>query len=62
MAKDGAISRPEFTDAAMAERAECVMLNKGPYIERALQTLDDIIIRMETHQHKKQSFMRALQW
>jgi pyruvate kinase len=62
MAKDGAISRPEFTDAAMAERAECVMLNKGPYIERALQTLDDIIIRMEAHQHKKRSFMRALQW
>ncbi|MGD8886396.1 MAG: pyruvate kinase [Gammaproteobacteria bacterium] len=62
MAKDGAISRPEFTDAAMAERAECVMLNKGPYIEKALQTLDDIIIRMEAHQHKKRSFMRALQW
>ena len=62
MAKDGAISRPEFTDAAMAERAECVMLNKGPYIERALQTLDDIIIRMEAHQYKKRAYMRALQW
>jgi pyruvate kinase len=62
MAKDGAISRPEFTDAAMAERAECVMLNKGPYIERALQTLDDIITRMEAHQYKKRAYMRALQW
>ena len=62
MAKDGAISRPEFTDAAMAERAECVMLNKGPYIERAVQILDDIIVRMEAHQYKKRSFMRALQW
>jgi pyruvate kinase len=62
MAKDGAISRPEFTDAAMAERADCVMLNKGPYIEKAVSILDDIIIRMESHQHKKRSFMRALQW
>lgn len=62
MAKDGTLSRPEFTDAAMAERAECVMLNKGPYIERALQTLDDIIVRMEAHQYKKRSYMRALQW
>jgi pyruvate kinase len=62
MAKDGAISRPEFTDAAMAGRAECVMLNKGPYIERALHTLDNIIVRMEAHQYKKRAYLRALQW
>ena len=30
----GAHSRAEMTDAAMAERAECVMLNKGPYLGR----------------------------
>ena len=28
----GLHSRAEMTDAAMAERAECVMLNKGPYL------------------------------
>ncbi len=32
--KKGARHRAELTDAAMAERAECVMLNKGPYAER----------------------------
>ena len=30
LAKDGMPSRAEITDAAMGERAECVMLNKGP--------------------------------
>ena len=30
LAKEGIPSRAEITDAAMAERAECVMLNKGP--------------------------------
>lgn len=29
-------SRAEMTDAAMAERAECVMLNKGAYIAEAV--------------------------
>ena len=62
MAKNGTLSRAECTDAAMAGRADCVMLNKGPYIERALETLVDIIKRMEAHQYKKRSRMRALQW
>ena len=30
LAKTGTPSRAEITDAAMGERAECVMLNKGP--------------------------------
>jgi pyruvate kinase len=36
------------------------MLNKGPHILRAVQTLDDILQRMEAHQIKKQSMMREL--
>ena len=32
LAKDGQPSRAEITDAAMSHRAECVMLNKGPYV------------------------------
>jgi pyruvate kinase len=32
LAKDGLPSRAEITDAAMSHRAECVMLNKGPYM------------------------------
>lgn len=60
LAKDGIPSRAEITDAAMAGRAECVMLNKGPYIVDAVRSLDDILRRMETHQAKKRSMMRSL--
>ncbi|WP_082829706.1 pyruvate kinase [Ectothiorhodospira sp. BSL-9] len=60
LAKSGAISRPELTDAAMAGRAECVMLNKGPYILEAVHTLNDILVRMQSHQRKKSSQLRAL--
>nr|WP_274521628.1 pyruvate kinase [Ectothiorhodospira variabilis] len=60
LARSGTISRPEITDAAMAGRAECVMLNKGPYILEAVHTLNDILVRMQAHQHKKSSQLRAL--
>lgn len=60
LAKEGAPSRAEITDAAMGSRAECVMLNKGPHILDALRVLDDILRRMETHQTKKRAMLRAL--
>jgi pyruvate kinase len=60
IAKKGVRSRPEFTDAAMGVRAECVMLNKGPYINDAVRALDHLLERMQDHQHKKFSRMRAL--
>jgi len=60
LVKDGAPSRGEMTDAAMAERAECVMLNKGPFIAEAITILDDILTRMEAHQLKKTPQLRAL--
>lgn len=60
LAKTGLPSRAEITDAAMGERAECVMLNKGPHIIEAMQTLDDILRRMQAHQTKKRSLLRAL--
>ncbi|MFW5955052.1 MAG: pyruvate kinase, partial [Guyparkeria sp.] len=62
LAKKGAISRPELTDAAMAERAECVMLNKGPYIQRAVRTLSEILERTQRYQHKKTAWMSPLHW
>src|SRR4030095_4625677 len=55
LAKSGIPSRAEITDAAMGERAECVMLNKGPYILNALSALDNILTRMQGHQRKKSS-------
>ena len=40
--------RAEITDAAMAERAECVMLNKVPFIDDAITMLADIITGWKT--------------
>ncbi len=56
----GTPSRGEMTDAAMAARAECVMLNKGPYLFEALDELDRLLGRMEQHQYKKTPRLRRL--
>ncbi len=60
LAKKGRPTRAEITDAAMSSRAECVMLNKGPYIARAVKTLDDILRRMAGHHSKKSQVLRPL--
>lgn len=60
LAKTGIPSRAEVSDAAMGVRAECVMLNKGPYITQAMQMLDGILRRMVDHQDKKRTLLRAL--
>ncbi len=60
LAKGGQPSRAEITDAAMGQRAECVMLNKGPHILEAVEALDDILGRMQAHQTKKRSLLRPL--
>ena len=60
LAQEGVPSRAEISDAAMGERAECVMLNKGPYIVEAVRVLDDILHRMQDHQSKKSSLLRQL--
>jgi len=58
--RTGRPSRAEVTDAAMSVRAECVMLNKGPFIAESVALLDDILRRMEQHQYKKRSLYRRL--
>lgn len=60
MAKSGILSRAEVTDAASAVRAECVMLNKGPFIVEAVRALADILQRMRMHQVKKRPMLRKL--
>jgi pyruvate kinase len=60
LAQSGMSSRAEVTDAAMAGRAECVMLNKGPYVRQALSFLADVLHRMQSHQRKKTSTLRRL--
>ena len=62
LVKRGIPSRAEITDAAMAGRAECVMINKGPFVLDAIALLDDVVERMQAHQQKKTSRLRALHW
>jgi pyruvate kinase len=60
LVKTGVPSRAEITDAAMGGRAECVMLNKGPFLLDAVNVLDDVLRRMQGHQSKKTAQLRAL--
>ena len=60
LAKTGLPSRAEISDAAMSERAECVMLNKGPYLNDAVTVLDNIMRRMAEHYYKKNALLRPL--
>lgn len=60
MAKKGAPSRAEVSDAAMSIRAECTMLNKGPNIVETVRFLDGILQRMGNHYHKRRLMMRPL--
>ncbi len=60
LAKKGTPTRAEITDAAMSERADCVMLNKGPFIVEAVKTLDEVLTCMAAHHRKKMSTLRAL--
>ena len=60
LAKNGLPSRAEISDAAMGERAECVMLNKGAHIDDAVVVLDDILRRMAEHHYKKNALLRQL--
>ncbi|MHC0053287.1 pyruvate kinase [Actibacterium sp. D379-3] len=58
--KQGQATRAETTDAAMGQRAECVMLNKGPYLPEAVAFLSGILTRMDRHQNKKSARLGQL--
>jgi pyruvate kinase len=62
LAKKGIPTRAEITDAGMSQRAECVMLNKGPYIIRAVKMLDKILRQMEKIQKKKRALLPKLEF
>ena len=51
--RDGMASRAEMTDAASAQGAECVMLNKGPYLAEGVAFLRDVLSRMDRYFAKK---------
>ncbi len=61
LAKKGLPSRSEITDATSSLKAECVMLNKGPYINEAIQLLDKILSDMEKYNEKSESMLPKLE-
>ncbi|UII74782.1 pyruvate kinase [Flagellimonas sp. HMM57] len=61
LAKKGLPSRSEITDATTALKAECVMLNKGPFINEAIQLLHTILSSMESSRDKKEVLLPKME-
>lgn len=61
LVRDGSPSRAEATDAAMGQRAECIMLNKGPFLAEAITFLRDVLRRMDRHHRKNSARLGPLQ-
>ncbi|MGI9532250.1 pyruvate kinase [Lutimonas sp.] len=62
LAKKGIPTRAEITDIAMAQRADCVMLNKGVYIAKAVRMLDKVIRKMQRIQKGKITILPKLEF
>jgi D-arabinose 1-dehydrogenase-like Zn-dependent alcohol dehydrogenase len=60
LARTGRPSRAEVTDAAMAQRVECVMSNKGSFVVEAVTQVDEILRRKARHQRKTVALPRPL--
>jgi pyruvate kinase len=60
LAKGGAPTRAEVSDAVMSSRAECVMLNKGPKVVSTVEFLANVLERMEEHHDKRMALLRRL--
>ena len=60
LAKSGMPSRSEMTDLWVAQRSECVMLNKGPYIVEAIELLSAILNEMGPWHDKDAAMLPAL--
>jgi len=58
--KTGMATRSEITDAAHAGMAECVMVNKGDYTIKVIETLRNILHRIGGHHIKKRFTFRPL--
>ena len=60
LVSEGIPTRSEVTDAAEGTRADCIMLNKGDFILDGVNTLNQIIERMEPIQYKKTPILGKL--
>ena len=56
----GVPTRAEITDAAAAEGAECVMLNKGPFLVEGVHVLHNVLRRMAPRHQKKTDLLPVL--
>lgn len=61
LAKTGLPSRSEITDAITSLQAECVMLNKGPFINEAIKLLDTVLSDMERYHDKNQNMLPRIE-
>eukprot|EP00252_Welwitschia_mirabilis_P010441 TRINITY_DN2370_c0_g1_i2.p1 TRINITY_DN2370_c0_g1~~TRINITY_DN2370_c0_g1_i2.p1 ORF type:complete len:787 (+),score=145.28 TRINITY_DN2370_c0_g1_i2:308-2668(+) len=60
LAKSGLPTRAEITDAAVASRTACVMLNKGKHIKEAIITLDSILQSTSLRQARMKPALKPL--
>lgn len=58
--KTGLATRAEITDVSHASGADCIMINKGTYVVEVLQTLTNVLKRMDAHHLKKRFVFRPL--
>ncbi len=62
LAKKGMPSRSEITDITSSVQAECVMLNKGPHIHKAISFLDEVLVNMESSHDKREVMLPKMEW
>lgn len=61
--KNNLPSRAEVTDVAFAQRADCVMLNKGPYVVETILAVKNILKKIHTlHQKNRQLLNIGKAW
>lgn len=60
LAKRGLPSRAEITDVSASQRAECVMLNKGPFMKETISTLDFILTQLQGYGIKHNRILPSL--
>jgi len=58
----GVPSRSEITDAAVADRADCVMLNKGPFQVLGVETLHELLVRTAGRHRGPTELFPLLPW
>jgi len=58
--KSGIATRAEITDVGLAAQAECIMINKGAYTIKVMETIKEVLSRNAGHHHKKRYRFRRL--